>query len=66
MSTPCYLRSSDNQDHLELDTIIDHYKEFSVTENTFLLKMGLSPIYESLHRNLYDIVGDKLDLMGLK
>ncbi|ODM20183.1 hypothetical protein SI65_05171 [Aspergillus cristatus] len=56
----------ENQDHLELDTIIHHFKEFSVTENTLLLKMGLSPVHESLHRNLYDIVRDKLDLMGLK
>lgn len=56
----------ENQDHLELDIIIHYFKEFSVMENTLLLKMGLSPVHESLHRNLYDIVRDKLDPMRLK
>ena len=63
------LRSRDpceNQEHLELDIIIPYFKEFSVIENILLLKIGLSPVHESLYRSLYDIVRDKLDLMGLK
>lgn len=57
---------SEDHDDPKLDVLIHHYKEFSLGENILLVKMGLSPVHESLHRGLYDMVRDKLDPMGLK
>ena len=57
-----------NEDHddPELDLLMHHYKEFSLTENILLIKTGLSPVHESLHRGFYDVARDKLEPMGLK
>lgn len=57
---------NEHHDDPELDLLIHHYKEFSLTENILLLKVGLSTGHESLHRDFYDLVRDRLEPMGLK
>lgn len=57
---------SESHDEPEMDLLPHYYKEFSLSENIVLIKMGLSTVHECLHRDLYDMVRDKLEPMGLK